>query len=321
MPSPILPILFAGTPDFAAQALDCLLQDAHIRVLAVLTQPDRPAGRGMRLQESPVKQLAQRAGLEVLQPKSLKTEDIQDSLKRYQASLMVVAAYGLILPKAVLELFPWGCINIHASLLPRWRGAAPIHRAVWAGDAKSGVSIMSMDEGLDTGPVYRLFPIDLAPDETSGSLHDRLAKLGGEAIVSVLHELPDLRAQDQFGEVTYAAKVQKEEARINWAHTASDVERQIRALSPYPVAWTSLNGERLRIWSADVLTDASSVPCLTSHSRLGQVLAYRDDYLIACAQHSYLILREVQLSSGRRLSAKLFFAGHPRWVGCFLDMA
>lgn len=213
-------LLFAGTPDFAAASLAALLAAGHT-VLAVLTQPDRPAGRGMKLQPSPVKALALQHGLPVLQPTSLKTPDIQAELAAYGADMMVVAAYGLLLPPAVLALPRWGCVNVHASLLPRWRGAAPIHRAIEAGDAETGITIMQMDVGLDTGAMLLTRRTVLTPTDTTGSLHDRLAVQGGEAIVAALADWAALTAVPQpDAGVTYAHKITKTEAELDWAQPA-----------------------------------------------------------------------------------------------------
>lgn len=312
-----LRILFAGTPEFAARALRHVLDDSHIQVLAVLTQPDRPAGRGLRVQESAVKRLAKQHHIEVLQPATLKSQETQELLAGYQADLMVVAAYGLILPRAVLELFPWGCINIHASLLPRWRGAAPIHRALWAGDTQTGICIMAMDEGLDTGSVYKSYPISIDAHDTTESLHDTLADLGGTALLEVLHQLPHLQAQVQEGEASYAAKIRKEEALICWEHAGQWIERQIRALNPSPVAWTALNGARLKIWQAKLPLVPPPMP---PAALAGQIFEHVGAFYVCCGDATVLELLEVQLSGQKRLPAESFFARHPEWLQQVLNV-
>ncbi len=248
-------IVFAGTPDFAVPALDALAAAGH-ELAAVYTQPDRPAGRGRKLQPSPVKQRAVALGLPVEQPASLNDSGAFERLRSYRPDLLVVVAYGLLLPRPVLELPRHGCINIHASLLPRWRGAAPIQRAIAAGDAETGISIMQMDAGLDTGPVLLARTIPIAPGETGGELHDRLAALGAEAVVEALGvlEAGALRPvpQPDTG-MTYAAKLDKAEAEIDWAEPAAVIERQVRAFNPWPVAFTRHDGETLRIWAGQAL--------------------------------------------------------------------
>jgi methionyl-tRNA formyltransferase len=246
-------IVFAGTPAFASAALNAIIA-AGFNVIAAYTQPDRPSGRGMKLTASPVKLVAQQHNIPVLQPASLKPVDAQAALADLQPDVIVVAAYGLILPQAVLEIPRLGCLNIHASLLPRWRGAAPIHRAILAGDTESGVAIMQMEAGLDTGPVLLERRTPIAPNDTTGSLHDRLAALGAEAIVTVLvslqrGEMPMAHAQPSEG-VTYAHKISPDEARIDWAQNADHIERQVRAFNPAPGASTTWRGEPLKIWNA-----------------------------------------------------------------------
>ena len=245
-----LRIIFAGTPDFAAEALAALLNTSH-EILAVYTQPDRPAGRGRKLKPSPVKQLALEHQLPVLQPATLKTEENIGVLRGFDADVMVVAAYGLLLPPEVLSLPRYGCLNIHASLLPRWRGAAPIQRAILAGDSESGITIMQMDAGLDTGAMLLKKSCPIAPQETSASLHDRLAELGAQAIVEALNQLSDLEATPQDeSQVTYASKLSKSEALIDWHRSGEELARQVRAFNPWPVAQSIVNGQTLRIWTA-----------------------------------------------------------------------
>ncbi|MGQ9659381.1 MAG: methionyl-tRNA formyltransferase [Thermochromatium sp.] len=253
-----LRLLFAGTPDFAVPCLSALLDAGH-EVIGVYTQPDRPAGRGRRLQMSPVKALALQRGLAVYQPESLKRDpEAVAQLCALGADLMVVVAYGLLLPVSVLEAPRLGCINVHASLLPRWRGAAPIQRAILAGDSETGICIMRMEEGLDTGPVYHRVATPIDPHETGGTLHDRLAALGARAL---LEALPGIAAGTCVPEVqddtqaTYAHKLSKQEATIDWSAPADAIERQVRAFNPWPVAQTTLEGAVLRIWSAEAEPD------------------------------------------------------------------
>jgi methionyl-tRNA formyltransferase len=249
-------LIFMGTPDFAAVALKALVDAGH-EILAVYSQPPRPAGRGHDLRKSPVHGLAEAQGIPVRTPASLKTPEAQAEFAAFKPEIAVVAAYGLILPQAILDAPVRGCLNIHASLLPRWRGAAPIQRAILAGDAETGISIMQMDAGLDTGAVVLEERIAIAPRETAGQLHDRLAALGGKAIVAALDG--DFAAHPQPGEgVTYAAKISPEEARLDFAKPASELARAVRAFNPVPGAWCLLpNGERLKILEAEVVAQES----------------------------------------------------------------
>lgn len=256
-------LIFAGTPDFAAQHLAALVAAGH-DVVAVYTQPDRPAGRGKRLQPSAVKTLALEHELELQQPQTLKSADVQQQLAAYDADLMVVVAYGLILPQAVLDMPRLGCINVHGSLLPRWRGAAPIQRAIWAGDAVTGVTIMQMEAGLDTGPMLLKESIAIAPDDTAASLYARMAKIGPQALLDALSRLQHdgLPAQPQDeAEATYAAKLRKEEARIDWQQPAVFIERCVRAFNPWPGTEFTVAGQRFKIWQAEVVSgDSDEAP-------------------------------------------------------------
>lgn len=255
-----LRIIFAGTPDFAAVALAALISSEH-EVVAVYTQPDRPAGRGRKLKPGPVKQLALDNNILVEQPLSLKSPAEHDKLATWQADIMVVAAYGLILPRAVLTIPPLGCLNIHASLLPRWRGAAPIQRAILADDKETGITIMQMDEGLDTGAMLLKKTCPIQATDTAQVLHDRLSTLGAEAILETLIALTDLIPQQQNNELTtYAKKLDKTEAVIDWTHSATELDRQIRAFNPWPVAQTCLQDKTLRIWQATPLVDNTKQP-------------------------------------------------------------
>lgn len=306
-------VAFAGTPEFAAKALQALLS-AGFEVPLVLTQPDRPAGRGMKLQASPVKQLALEQGLAVAQPRGLKLDgrwaqdaaQAQAALQAAGAQVMVVAAYGLILPAWVLHTPPHGCLNIHASLLPRWRGAAPIHRAVQAGDPRSGVTIMQMDEGLDTGPVLLMEPVDLAPQETTASLHDKLADVGGRLMVEALELLAcgGLQPRPQAEEgVCYAHKIEKAEAPLDWSQPALSLERRIRAFDPFPGATARFGDEVLKVWKAQARPEPSSNAVAAQPVMPGTVLAVHPDGVeVACGQGSLMLL-ELQRAGGRRQPA------------------
>ena len=294
-----LRLAFAGTPEFAVPHLRACTRDG-IEIVAVYTQPDRPAGRGRKLAHSPVKQAALAAGQRVEQPETLRDKDTQARMRALQLDLLVVVAYGLILPRKVLALPRLGCWNVHASLLPRWRGAAPIQRALLAGDASTGVALMQMEAGLDTGPVLLEAGTSIAEADTGGSLHDPLAALGaqllGEGLARVLRgETLAARAQPSEG-VTYAHKLDKAEARLDWSDDASALQRKVRAFDPWPVAEAMLAGERLRIWRALALPrEREAVP--------GELLAAgRDGIDVACA-HGTLRILELQRDGGRRMRA------------------
>lgn len=250
-----LRIIFAGTPDFAARHLDALLSSGH-HVVGVFTQPDRPAGRGKKLMPSPVKVLAEENGLPVFQPASLRPQENQQLVADLHADVMVVVAYGLILPKAVLDMPRLGCINVHGSLLPRWRGAAPIQRALWAGDEETGVTIMQMDVGLDTGDMLYKLVCPITDEDTSATLYDKLAGLGPAGLIETLAQLANGTAQPQVqdeAQVTYAEKLSKEEARVDWSLSAAQLERCIRAFNPWPMSWLEIDGQPLKIWKASVI--------------------------------------------------------------------
>lgn len=248
--SKTLRIVFAGTPDFAAQHLSALIDSQH-DVIAVYSQPDRPAGRGKKLQASPVKTLAAEHSIDIYQPASLKSDDAQAILSGLNADIMVVVAYGLILPKAVLTMPKLGCINVHGSLLPKWRGAAPIQRAIWAGDRESGVTIMQMDEGLDTGAMLYKQSVEIESDETSVSLYSKLANTGPRALVHTLDCLHNLMPEVQDDSLaSYAKKLSKEEAMIDWQLSAKQIERNIRAFNPWPIAWFKHHEQSIKVWSA-----------------------------------------------------------------------
>jgi methionyl-tRNA formyltransferase len=294
-----LAIVFAGTPRFAVPALETLLKGPH-RVVAVYTQPDRPAGRGRRLTASPVKELALAAGVPVEQPARLRGEAEVRALAGYAPDVMVVVAYGLLLPLSVLEVPALGCVNIHASLLPRWRGAAPIQRAIEAGDLETGVTIMSMDQGLDTGPILDRVVTPIGPHDTAGALHDRLASIGAAELARSLERLAagTLIPQAQSDEgATYARKIEKEEARLDFARPAVELDRQIRAFNPWPIAETTLRGVQLRIHAAEPVERPSA-------AAPGTVVAVEAPGMLVATGRDLLALRQVQLAGRRVVTAR-----------------
>lgn len=290
-------IIFAGTPDFAAASLAALLAAKH-QVVAVYSQPDRPSGRGRKLTASPVKQLALEHHIPVEQPLNFKDPLDRQRLADYQADVMVVVAYGLILPQAILDTPKYGCLNIHASLLPRWRGAAPIQRAILAGDTETGVCIMQMAAGLDTGPVLKRVSLPIASDDTAQSLHDKLATSGAETLLSTLDNLEALQAQavaQDDSQTCYADKLQKAEAIIDWQQSAVRIDRQIRAFNPWPVAQTLWRGETMRIWSAQ-LSDAA----LTGQP--GEIVRVDRDALLVATGNGVLRIEQIQLPGKRSMA-------------------
>ena len=282
-----LKVIFAGTPDFAAKHLSALLESEH-EVIAVYTQPDRPAGRGKKLTASPVKVLAEENAIPVYQPQSLKAQDAQEELASLNADLMVVVAYGLILPTAVLNAPKLGCINVHGSILPKWRGAAPIQRSIWAGDAETGVTIMQMDEGLDTGDMLHIATLPITSEDTSATLYEKLAELGPQALVEVVNEFDRYTPTKQDdSQATYAKKLSKEEALINWADDAEQIERNIRAFNPWPVAWMQVEDQNVKVWSASVvpLNKGATPGTVVSANKEGITIATgRDALCIATLQ-------------------------------------
>ena len=300
-----LNIIFAGTPEFAAVSLEALFQSPH-SICAVYTQPDRPAGRGRKLKPSPVKQLALQHDIPVLQPQSLKDLDAQQQLASFNADLMVVVAYGLLLPPAVLQTPRLGCINVHASILPRWRGAAPIQRSILAGDKETGVTIMQMDVGLDTGDMLLKSSTVISQNDTAQTLHDRLAGVGAKALIDTLGLIvedklvPEKQDNDQ---ACYAEKLQKSEALIDWQQSAEQIHRQIRAFNPWPVAQTIVDENTLRIWNAEVIQDASKQTpgTVIGESRSGIVVATGD---------GVLQVTQLQLPGGKPLAVSDFINAH-----------
>jgi methionyl-tRNA formyltransferase len=294
-------LIFAGTPEFAVPALVALIAAGH-EILLVLTQPDRPSGRGMKLKASPVKELALQHGIPVYQPEALKTEQSQAPVAAVRADAMIVAAYGLILPQAILDLPRHGCLNIHASLLPRWRGAAPIQRAILAGDTETGVTIMQVVLALDAGAMLRKAALPISEHDNAQSLHDGLAMLGGQLMVETLADLEAIvpQAQDE-ALVTYAEKLRKEEAPLDWRKTADELARQVRAFNPFPVAQTTFKGETLRVWMAYAVAELAAP---------GVVMDTTQGIVVGCGKGA-LRITELQKAGGKRLPARDFLAGNP----------
>jgi methionyl-tRNA formyltransferase len=301
-----LRIIFAGTPDFAARHLQALLDSEH-QVIAVYTQPDRPAGRGQQLQASPVKQLAVAHDIPVFQPKSLKKAPAQQQLSALDADLMVVVAYGLILPQVVLDTPKLGCINVHGSLLPRWRGAAPIQRALWAGDTKTGVTIMQMDAGLDTGAMLSMATLPIEDHDTSATLYDKLAVVGPRALVEALQDLPGLQAKaqpQQDSAANYAEKLSKEEALLDFNKAAVALEREIRAFNPWPVSYLQLGTQQLKIWQARV--EAGS-------AQPGQVVRVDKKGIAIGTSDGLLVIEQLQPPGKKAMAVVDFLNGRADW--------
>lgn len=305
--TPSLRIIFAGTPDFAAEHLAALLASHH-QVIAAYTQPDRPAGRGKKLTPSPVKTLALTHDIVVYQPASLKSPEAQQELAALQADIMVVVAYGLILPQAVLDLPHLGCINVHGSILPRWRGAAPIQRAIWAGDAQTGVTIMQMDQGLDTGDMLHISALEIAEDETSASLYTRLAELGPQALLDCLALIAEgktIKQPQDDAKATYAQKLSKQEAQIDWNLPAQQIERCVRAFNPWPVSYFNLTAEdgalqAIKVWQAAVLAPA---PAFNLPQPAGTIVAADKNGISVATQEGVINLLQLQLPGKKAMSA------------------
>jgi methionyl-tRNA formyltransferase len=327
-----LRLVFAGTPEFARVALAHLHSAGH-EIVLVLTQPDRPAGRGMKLQPSAVKQFAQAQGLALAQPTSLRLDGkfaveaqaAQDLISQARAEAMVVVAYGLLLPQWVLDAMAgpgqWGCFNIHASLLPRWRGAAPIHRAIEAGDIESGITIMQMDAGLDTGPMLLQERIAIAPDASTAVLHDALAERGGRLMVQALDNLAALHGRVQTEEgVCYAHKIDKAEATIDWQQPAEQIARKVRAFDPFPGASARLGSETLKVWGAQVLAPAETVALADGQARPGLLLASDPQGLVVAAgAGTCLRITHLQRPGGKRLAVADYLQGHALAPGLCFD--
>ena len=322
-------ILFAGTPEFAAVALQHLIQAGHT-ICGVLTQPDRPAGRGMKLQASAVKTLALQHHIAVEQPRSLRLDGkypedalaAQKFLQATQADAMVVAAYGLILPRWVLDTPRLGCLNIHASLLPRWRGAAPIHRAIEAGDKNTGVVIMQMDAGLDTGDMLLTQPIEISPQDTTASLHDKLADIGGALIVQTLADAQLnklVRTPQPMHGITYAHKIEKHEAALDWRLNAKQLAQRVRAFNPFPVATFHANGEVIKVWSAYVVADGGTDTETTTNTP-GTVLSADDSGVRITCGEGVLCITELQKAGGKRLPVAEFLRGFDIDVGSVCEV-
>lgn len=300
-----LRIVYAGTPEFAVPALQALLNSAH-HVVAVYTQPDRPAGRGRHITASAVKQCAINHNISVEQPLNFRNDESLERLRGYHPDVMVVAAYGLILPQAVLDIPRFGCINIHASLLPRWRGAAPIQRAILDGDQQTGITLMRMEAGLDTGSMLRVARIDIGQHETAAQLHDRLAALGANLLLPLINELPGALEEAVIqpnNHITYAKKISKEEAKVNWQQPAIQIDRQVRAFNPWPIAETTLSGKQLRIWEAQARE--------ISHSAASGTVVHADanGIQVACGVNLLNITR-LQLAGRNVMSATDFIKAH-----------
>ena len=302
-------IIFCGTPDFSVPPLQALAAAGH-HITAVFTQPDKRKGRGQQMQKTPVKLAAEQLGIAVHQPTGLKHDEVVALMAGMAADLMVVVAYGLIIPQNILDLPRHGCWNIHASLLPRWRGAAPIHRAILAGDEQTGVAIMQMEAGLDTGPVFHQYPTDIRPDDTGQSLHDRLSHMGAEAIVQCVDELqrgslPPAQPQDH-SQATYAHKLDKTEATIDWQQSAQQIERQIRAFNPWPGSQAEIHGETVKLWQAQALDEG-----LTGTP--GSVVKADKAALVVQCGEGQLHILEIQKAGKKRMPVAAFMASRAAW--------
>jgi len=301
-----LKIIFAGTPDFSVPSLEYLVNSKH-EVCAVYSQPDRAAGRGRKVKSGPVAGFAKNHNISIIQPNSFMTPGVLDELRAFNADLMVVVAYGLILPQKVLDTPSMGCINVHASLLPRWRGAAPIQRAIEAGDSKTGVTTMQMELGLDTGPMLKTLELSIEPHDTAGELHDRLAQLGALALSETLSDIGNgtLKPENQNPNLaTYAAKIDKQEAQLDWSKSAFEIERKVCAFSPWPVARTQYNKSWLRIWKAKCLAETTTLPA-------GTIISDNRKFIDVATGEGLLRVLELQTPGGKRISTQSFLNAHP----------
>jgi len=302
-----LRIIFAGTPDFAARHLQALIQSEH-QIVGVYSQPDRPAGRGKKLKASEVKELALEHNLPVFQPQSLKNDEALAELTSLNADIMIVVAYGLILPKAILEAPRLGCLNVHGSILPRWRGAAPIQRAIWAGDEQTGVTIMQMDEGLDTGDMLHISRCPISTTETSASLYTKLAELGPDALIETINKLAngEITSEPQNDELAnYAKKLSKEEANIDWSMSALQIERNIRSFNPWPMCFTQMGGQTVKIHQAQVMLQSGDPGQILSSDKNGVV--------VACGEHA-LCITQLQPQGKKPMAINDFLNGRSDWV-------
>ncbi|WMS94532.1 methionyl-tRNA formyltransferase [Pseudoalteromonas sp. HL-AS2] len=306
-----LRIIFAGTPDFAARHLQALIQSEH-QIVGVYSQPDRPAGRGKKLKASEVKELALEHNLPVFQPQSLKTEDALNELTSLNADIMIVVAYGLILPKAILDAPRLGCLNVHGSILPRWRGAAPIQRAIWAGDEQTGVTIMQMNEGLDTGDMLHISRCPISATETSASLYTKLADLGPGALIDTINNLANGKITPEpqnDAAANYAKKLSKDEANIDWSMSAAQIERNIRAFNPWPVCFTQMGGQPVKIYQAHVVEQSSNQP-----DNNGRVLSSdKNGVIVGCGEHA-LCITQLQPQGKKPMAINDFLNGRSDWV-------
>jgi len=299
-------IVFAGTPEFSVSCLSALLNSSH-EICAVYTQPDRPAGRGRKLTASPVKQLAVEHQIPVYQPQTLKTPEAQAELRALEPDMMIVVAYGLLLPKAVLDIPKLGCVNVHASLLPRWRGAAPIQRSLLAGDTETGITLMQMDVGLDTGAMLKKATCEILPSDTAETLHDRLAKLGADLLAENIDELENLPATAQNDDLaTYAQKLNKVEAQLDWQQNAAYLARQVRAFNPYPIAQAEIAGETFRIWAAEALAEAATVAA-------GQIQAVSRAGIDIATGEGVLRVLSLQQAGGKAIAVRDFLNSRPQF--------
>ncbi|RUO47970.1 methionyl-tRNA formyltransferase [Pseudidiomarina donghaiensis] len=305
-----LRVVFAGTPEFAANHLQALLNNSAFDVVAVYTQPDRPAGRGKKLQASPVKLLAENHSLPVMQPVNFKSDEAKAQLADFAVDVMVVVAYGLLLPQAVLDIPRLGCINVHGSLLPRWRGAAPIQRALWAGDSETGVAVMQMEAGLDTGPVLKEARLAIEATDTSASLYTKLAALGPQALVATLSDIENYQAKAVVQDntlATYAKKLSKEEAQLDWNQSAEVLERWVRAFNPWPICWLkTAAGDVVKIWQADVVPGGQY--------QAGTIIqADKSGIVVQTAQHALRLL-QLQPPGKKPMAAADFLNGRADWL-------